>query len=586
MGSPTAAMQLNAGETHTVKVEMAGNGVFQGYYIRVSGVEPEDDASSAISPVGGMQQGGTTWWSGMGVITCDAGVSAVTHSFVDDFTETSAVLEYSNAGSLNVEVMVVTSMTAYYYDIFNVDFTLDSSNSPSQAPTISSSDSPSVSPTGKPSSAPTISMAPSLAIQPSYSPTISSSPTITKSDSPSYFPSISNSLSPTIVQSSFPTYVKSSPSAGPTDIIGINYCKQQSTDPLYEGMLPLDENLDFFWNYTEPTSDRFHARLRFKSGKGYVGFGPSRTGSMLTSESVIATASTEPKVMKYYLNSKRSSGINAMPAEKQTLLDVTYERSETETVVSFSKLLQEEGENRIKATGENIFVWAYSLRTEQLSHHDRDGIFVLDLSRCITASTDEVSVLSITENKSSWKAHGIMMFIAWGICTPLAVFVSLSRDCSKSWFRAHLVLNVLSYFATLISFIVAALTVDSEKVEHFNGTHQKAGLFLLVASTLHVVGGFVRPHIDNDDSAKSNVRKYWEWIHKSAGYILICFSIIVISSGLKRYADKYDLDDNLASLYIIFIGFLLFIMLIVKALKIIKQYQQRKPYIEEVSSPL
>jgi len=228
------------------------------------------------------------------------------------------------------------------------------------------------------------------------------------------------------------------------------------------------------------------------------------------------------------------------------------------------KKLREEGEITINALSSTIFIWAYG-SSNNLSTHIAQGSRAIDLSQCGSGGE-----LSTTEN--NWKAHGIMMFVAWGVLMPLAITASLLR--AKKWIRFHIVMNILAYITAIASIIVAIITTDDDKSQHFNGNHQIVGLVFVLLATLQVIGGLARPNV-HEGTEKTRKRRYWEMIHKSSGYVMFIFSALVLLSGLNSYSDKYG-NKSLVPEFIIYIFFFALIIICAKIFSVRNTTQTKR----------
>ena len=153
-----------------------------------------------------------------------------------------------------------------------------------------------------------------------------------------------------------------------------------------------------------------------------------------------------------------------------------------------------------------------------------------------------------SHNKSAWVAHGVIAFIAWGICAPFAIASAILRDIDGAtawkglemafskvlqlicrikkdndavssttaepgtardfveksmglfsywWFYIHVGCNSLNYLFTLIVFIIAVSTTSKENKagegEHWEHKHSKMGLAMFLFITFQVMGGYFRP---------------------------------------------------------------------------------------------
>ena len=101
---------------------------------------------------------------------------------------------------------------------------------------------------------------------------------------------------------------------------------------------------------------------------------------------------------KYYLGGKYDGAIQPMEEEKQTLKDANIELIDGQTVMSFTKILKEEGEIEI-LTGHNIFLWAHGIDAANPYHGSNRNSFELNLLK--NGSTETEFALETSSPSSS-----------------------------------------------------------------------------------------------------------------------------------------------------------------------------------------
>jgi len=174
---------------------------------------------------------------------------------------------------------------------------------------------------------------------------------------------------------------------------------------------------------TLPDKNTLRARLTFL-GKGWVGFGISPEGNMNENDAIIGVPGGT--VVKYHLASFTASPISK---DRQTLEDFSIEQDSEKTVLTFSKLLQEEGEVAINPNGSNKFIWAYG-SSNTLGHHQDRGSVDLPLVTCADGDSAQniKPTMTAIPDERQWKSHGIMALVGWGFLTPIAIAASWCRD--------------------------------------------------------------------------------------------------------------------------------------------------------------
>jgi hypothetical protein len=366
-----------------------------------------------------------------------------------------------------------------------------------------------------------------------------------------------------------------------------------------------------------PIDDTLTVELVYE-GEGWLGFGFSSNGRMIGSSAVIGLPDkplgpTNPG--KYSLWDHTVGSVRLMSDEEQTLTDTSITQNATHTTMKFTKHLVEDGELAIDAYGENTFIYATGI-VNALSPHSQDGAFTTKLTNCSTSSNNILSdpngdfffLDSVRSTRKLWMWHGVLMAVAWGILTPLAIGSSLLRDtvCLQPgvWLTIHLSLNMFAILCMVVSFGIAVYatnekTADGEDPKHFVDTkHKTIGLVIFLLAFVQAIIGMLRPHgpkkpatpvevpedveraaemnvemaiassdklgrtertqhsqNGSDDSVsksgsvvsgKSITRRIWEFKHRIMGLSLLGLSWYNCDAGLELYAERYGEDNDLS----------------------------------------
>merc|ERR1711862_808481 len=152
----------------------------------------------------------------------------------------------------------------------------------------------------------------------------------------------------------------------------------------------------FFWNVNETF---LMASLRY-NGIGWIGFGITDSpGSMIGADAIIGNPDFafegKRSVLKYDIDSIDISGIVPMEESMQTLADASITQDSNTTVLTFTKVLKEEGEKEILSSGTNKFIWAVGSSNTFIE--ELWEAFDLDLSHC------DKQTLSALQNQEAGK---------------------------------------------------------------------------------------------------------------------------------------------------------------------------------------
>jgi len=315
---------------------------------------------------------------------------------------------------------------------------------------------------------------------------------------------------------------------------------------------------NLFLNYQlneDANSKKFITAELTYEGQAWVSLGIPLRGQpiMVTSQAIIGLSSDtdidideEPKI--YSMTSIDQSGVNPLADEFQTLFDHSFRQTETSSILTFSKYLDEPGHNSIKTEtdGGTLFLYAIGFTNRFLVHKHR-GAFKVDLNKeCAVAvvaeegfgasnSDIEEAITVESDTSNAWRIHGILAGLAWAVATPLAILSSMFRSLWKegaTWLKVHLYLNLISLILTIASVIVAVMVFVQTGRPHFTHPHHLIGIVVLILAFVQIISGFLRPPAGSTSSPPSKKRIGWQFAHKFMGILTFILSIFQIFSGI------------------------------------------------------
>lgn len=268
------------------------------------------------------------------------------------------------------------------------------------------------------------------------------------------------------------------------------------------------------------------------------------------------------------------------PLGQQTLIDGVVEVIDGKTTMNFTKLMIEEGEINITATGDNHFLWAYG-SSPTLGYHAARGSYVLNPTNNISQDGILEDSGTATSQTRPWKVHGWMGFFAWGVFVPLAIQASLFRNSLPMkgiWFRIHTFLNGIAYLLTLGTVVIAIYYVQKGGSPHFNGPHKRMGLAIAIVATVQVLGGLIRPPKPNTLSSqmkKSCRRIAFEICHRLLGTALLICGFWQIYSGFHLYDQIFTLEKK-SLVYFLYWSWIVCLMGTVTFIAVYKRWRNRE----------
>lgn len=338
-------------------------------------------------------------------------------------------------------------------------------------------------------------------------------PTVSPTPGPTVTPG-----NPTRTPTDMPTPV---PSPAPTTLTEkvVNCNEFQSVVTLNESPLVTlefvvnvpDTNSNYEFTDEEVAAGGVMSALLSYDGVGYVALATSTDGFMPNSEAIMCLPDDEVPVSKYFLGERSQAAVVPVDDSAQTLLNTEIIQSEGKTKCLFRKLLNEDGEIPIDPNGSNTFVWAIG-GSNALSYHRARGSVTIPFEQCTLQGVSEVMALAQGGTYDAyWKAHGILMGLAWGFFAPVAIVSAICRRLIPGegvWFQIHRASNTLCCILTIAGFGLAVAAYTGTGIPHFSGTHQRVGVTIFIIVLLQVLNGMLRPHIDkpSGDALKGSAR--------------------------------------------------------------------------------
>lgn len=279
-------------------------------------------------------------------------------------------------------------------------------------------------------------------------------------------------------------------------------------------------------------------------GEAWISLGVSPGGQMVGSQAVIGLpdSGTDPEI--YNLNAKSDAGVVPADADSQVLASSSVTQEGGTTVLTFTVPLETDG-FRVSAEDQTSYIYAYG-SANTLAYHAARNAFSASVGGGVSLADDP---------ENYYRAHGILMALAWGILCPLAIGVSLCRDFLPPgmFFQFHRAINSAVVLLTLIAFAIAVRATNIENLDHFTEVrHRPLGLVIFLFAFGQAVNGALRPHLphkpeDDEDAElppKSTARKVWEVAHRTIGFIILILAWVNCSSGIEQYALKFGADRS------------------------------------------
>lgn len=191
--------------------------------------------------------------------------------------------------------------------------------------------------------------------------------------------------------------------------------------------------------------------------------------------------------------------------------------------------------------GKMKMIWAYSNSPVSGGNpdiHDERGSFEYNVFENVAFGGTPVEVKNSGLNRTTGVVtHGVLMFIAWGLCSHIAIFVArfMKAKLGGAWFKIHRGLFVLVSILSIVGFVLIYMATAA----HFANTHAIIGLVVLILMVAQTVLGFV---IDKLFDAARSAIPWWDKLHWWLGRLLAVGAPVNIILGLLEY--------NVSNIYI------------------------------------
>ncbi|RUP45253.1 hypothetical protein BC936DRAFT_148405 [Jimgerdemannia flammicorona] len=227
------------------------------------------------------------------------------------------------------------------------------------------------------------------------------------------------------------------------------------------------------------------------------------------------------------------------------------------------------------STSTTKFVWAYgavspnSTRCEApFTKHYATGSFTLDLTKQLGNSTGNGTVPTATvttpptgtgtnPNSSSVTgtnipdfdpppagltntdymiiAHAVIMFCAWGVLIPLAIFVARFGRKMEKWVRKHWIIQVVAVVLTIIGVIIGFILTSPDPPTE---THHILGIAIFIAVLFQFFLGWYIHYLHDKERTRSpprTRRPTRNYMHIFFGTTLLILGYIQMPLGMTLY---------------------------------------------------
>ncbi|KAL3936778.1 MAG: hypothetical protein SGBAC_007982 [Bacillariaceae sp.] len=260
-------------------------------------------------------------------------------------------------------------------------------------------------------------------------------------------------------------------------------------------------------NWVDHDELLFRMRVTYQ-GKSWVGISFENDGrpgkppfaviGRQEEDSAIDGSSGGTSVRKYTLNTANpdATGVVRMPQGSQTLEQVQFFQTNTKTVMTFTKSMNEifDAPEQI-VTDRTTWIYAVGLPDNQWTGaHTIHGKFNLALNPCFSNpweitnpsvngglvdgnAVDRRTFFGEKPNKTMWLAHGISLGVAWGIVAPLGLASAFWKRKKAFWGLVHQFANTALLLLTCGGILLGVVaTYLDDRSNHLQTDHSYYGV--------------------------------------------------------------------------------------------------------------
>jgi hypothetical protein len=185
-------------------------------------------------------------------------------------------------------------------------------------------------------------------------------------------------------------------------------------------------------------------------------------------------------------------------------------------------------DNPISTTGVTDIV--YSMGTsDTLAYHGSSNRG----AGAVNFASGQASTTGINNQQHKRVWHGALMFAAFLVFFPLGIFLpAFFKWIGGSWFRIHVVNQVLTVLLVYSSFIVIIEWTASQQLSHFRAPHQRLGLSIVIIMTITPFFGMLADFMY--DPKRKRVPVFPDMVHCFFGYSTIILAWVNVYLGLHK----------------------------------------------------
>ena len=277
---------------------------------------------------------------------------------------------------------------------------------------------------------------------------------------------------------------------------------------------PIEIDTNLFLEQRRYDDETFTMRLTYTGGRSWIGIGMIEGGIGKPAAAVIGRADNKTSVEKYGINTRGEdgSGVVPMASFSQTLMDATFEQTESTSTLTFTKYLSEPYDVPEQiVTYRTVWIYAVGLPDNAWGGvHKIHGSVLFDFSTCGDSEwslRDSIEVPVVLKemdamSRSFWMAHGILLLLSWVVLCPLGICICLLRKIlPNSWYKVHIHCHNATLFFTAIAILLGVLANKRGGRPNIQTDHSYFGLAVFGLIVIQTVVSFFDSHLNQSASS-------------------------------------------------------------------------------------
>lgn len=295
------------------------------------------------------------------------------------------------------------------------------------------------------------------------------------------------------------------------------------------------DNVDYCFTITLPENNEtlVHFRLEAPSSAGWLGLGIGE--GMTNGYLMVAWPNDDGSITL----SQREGEDGFQPKLTDQQDDLTLLSSsniDNKLIVEFTRPLNVKGNKGRTVEIEQTFGYAFSTlnpgdrnKDAFLPSHDYNGNVRLNLK-------EGGSELALTRYDKLIIAHASLMFAAWLVIIPCAIFIArFGRNILPTkWFKLHVGIQVSLSTPVILAGSSLSFVAAGSQLK-FDDPHQIVGFVLFLGFFVQLAIGAIHHHLYDKDR---NHTPWWTKLHWWFGRALVVLAAFQIPLGLKLYGAK------------------------------------------------